>query len=121
MLFQMLTSQPQMIGNILKQTPVWVWGLLAALIALGLSQARDRTASLNRILVMPVVMTGLSVWGMSSAFGASPMFGYAMLMWMFVFAVVFSAIAMMKAPAGANYDTAARTFSLRGSWVPLAL
>ena len=31
-----------MIVNILSHTPVWVWGLLAALTALGFSQTRQR-------------------------------------------------------------------------------
>ena len=46
MLIQMLVHHPQMLGTILKHTPTWVWGLLAALIALGLAPARSRSASL---------------------------------------------------------------------------
>ena len=40
MLLQMLVNHPQMIGPVLKATPMWVWGLLTALTYLGLSQAR---------------------------------------------------------------------------------
>ena len=39
MLIQMLVHQPQMLGPVLMHTPTWVWGLLATLTALGLSQA----------------------------------------------------------------------------------
>ena len=81
MLIQMLVHQPQMLEPVLKHTPTWVWALLAALIALGLSQARDRSASLARIAIMPVAMTALSVWGTVSAFGNSPQFGSVMLAW----------------------------------------
>ncbi len=121
MLYHLLLNQPQVFGQILRNTPVWVWGLLAVLTWAGLSQARARTASLARIVVMPVAMTALSIWGVTSAFGASPMFGYVMLMWMVIAATTFALIASMSPPAGAQYDGATRTYSLPGSWVPMAL
>ena len=121
MLLQMLANNPQMLGTVIRNTPVWVGGLLAALTWLGLSQARTRTASLARIVVMPVAMTGLSIWGTFSAFGNSPMIGYVMLAWMFAAAVMLALIAPMSPPAGTTYDSASRTFALRGSWVPMLL
>lgn len=121
MLLQMLVAHPQMLGTVLKSTPVWVWGLLAGLIWLGLSQARDRTAGLARVTIMPVVMTGLSLWGTISAFGNSPMFGYVMLAWMFTAAVALAVITPMAVPPGTVYDPATRTYAMRGSLVPLAL
>ena len=36
MLIQIATHQPQMLSAIVKHTPIWVWGLLAALLWLGL-------------------------------------------------------------------------------------
>jgi hypothetical protein len=45
MLIQLITQQPQMLGPIVRITPPWVWGLLAALLALGLSQLRSRNVS----------------------------------------------------------------------------
>ncbi len=71
MLYELLAHEPQMIGAILRQTPVWVWPLLAGLCWLGLSQTRDRTASLRRVLLVPLAMMGFSIWGMWTAFGAS--------------------------------------------------
>lgn len=121
MLYDILTSQPQVIGTILTRTPHWVWGLLAALLGLGLSQARDRIVSIKRMALMPVAMTGLSLWGLASAFGGSPRFGYVMLMWMFTFAVIFTATALASPPQGTEYDATSRRFSLRGSWLPLVL
>jgi hypothetical protein len=116
-----LLEHPQMIGPVLRGTPVWVWGLLAGLVWLGASQLRDRSASLARVSVMPVAMIALSIWGMTSAFGSSPLFGYVMLMWMLAGAVVFAIVGTMRAPKGTQYDAAARTFFLPGSWVPMAL
>jgi hypothetical protein len=121
MLLQLLVNHPQALGAIVKNTPTWVWGLLAGLTALGLSQVRDRTASLARITIMPVVMTALAIWGIVSAFSASPMFGYVMLAWMFAAAVMLALITPMSPPKGACYDAASRTFALPGSWVPMLL
>ena len=38
MLIQIATHQPQMLSAIVKHTPIWVWGLLAALLWLGASR-----------------------------------------------------------------------------------
>lgn len=110
-----------MIVQIISSTPLWVWPLLVALIWLGVSQAKARTASLTRITVMPVAMTGFSLWGTVSAFGGSPLFGYVMLAWMFGMAVALAAVAPMEVPRGTTYDAQTRTFALPGSWVPMAL
>jgi hypothetical protein len=71
MLIQILTQQPHMLGAILKGTPVWVWGLLAALLALGASQLPDRKLSLPRVTMVPIAMLGFALFGMVSAFGNS--------------------------------------------------
>ena len=71
MLIQILTQHPEAIGSILRQTPSWVWGLLAGFVALGSTQLRDRSASLLRVSIMPVAMTLFSLWGTVSAFGGS--------------------------------------------------
>jgi hypothetical protein len=121
MLIPLLVQQPQMLLTILRNTPNWVWALLAALLWLGFSQARDREASLVRVSLMPIVMTAFGIWGMTSAFAASAMFGYAMLMWMFAAAVSFAVIGTTRAPGGTQYHPQTRTFFLPGSWAPLAL
>src|SRR5690242_20745467 len=110
MLIPMLIDQPQLLAAVLRGTPTWVWALLVARLWLGFSQARDRDASLLRVGVVPVVMTGLAVWGMVSAFGASPMFGYAMLMWMFALSVTFALVGSKRAPEGTQYDPGTRSF-----------
>lgn len=121
MLIPLLIQQPHMLANILRATPTWVWALLAGLLWLGFSQARDRRASLLRIAAMPVAMLALAIWGMVSAFGASPMFGYDMLMWMFAAALAFAVIGSTQAPRGTQYHAATRSFFLPGSWTPLLL
>lgn len=121
MLIQLLWQQPQALGPVLKNTPLWVWGLLLALLALGLSQLRSRQVSQARMAVTPLAMTGLSLWGTASAFGKSPLFGYVMLAWLACAVVMASLIARAAPPAGTSHDAQRRIFSIPGSWLPLSL
>jgi hypothetical protein len=121
MLFHLLANRPEMIGSILRSTPTWVWGLLAALVYFGLTQVRNRTVGLPRVAFIPFAMAGFSIWGMSGSFGSSPMFAGVLLAWAAVAALTIAAAAMMAPPAGASYDASAQTFALRGSWAPLAM
>ena len=121
MLIPMLFDHPEMIGLVLQRTPSWVWFLLAGLTWLGVSQLRDRKAGLARVSLLPVIMTGLSIWGIVGAFSASPMFGYTMLVWMLVAAIAFAAIGVTSAPQGTQYDPATRTYFLPGSVLPLLM
>jgi uncharacterized protein DUF6622 len=121
MLIQMLIERPQMLGRVIQGTPPWVGGLLGVLLVLGLSQARARTASLARIILLPVAMTALSVWGMVSAFGNSPQAGFVLLAWIASAAVAVAVTASIPSPANIRYDAVSRTFSLPGSWVPMLL
>ena len=57
-----------MLSKIIAATPVWVWPLL---LALGFSQTRPRNVSLARILILPMVMTVLSLAGPMTSFGIS--------------------------------------------------
>lgn len=106
------------VAQLLANTPLWVWGLLVALLALGYSQARDRSASLVRITVMPVAMTAFSLWGTVSAFGAS---AAVLGIWAVAAAVLLVAVALFFGPAQGTYDADKRLFQLPGSWVPMLL
>ena len=121
MLIQMLIAQPQMIGTILARTPTWVWFLFAGLVGLGVSQLKTRTLSAVRAFLMPVAMTGLSLWGTVSAFSQSAAFGQVMLVWVAAAVVLAALIGRMAPPAGASYRAQDRTFTVPGNWVPLAL
>jgi len=110
-----------MLYQILANTPRWVWILLLALLWLGLSQAVSRTASLKRITLLPLAMTGLSLWGTVSAFGSSPLIGYVLLAWLTGAALMTALIAPQAAQAGTRYDAASRSYQVPGSWLPLLL
>lgn len=107
-----------MLNQILNHTPIWVWALLAALLWLGLSQTVNRTASLKRISIMPLVMIGLSLLGTVSVFGSD---AQLLLAWLLAGGLT-TTLMLQKAPnAAIRYDASSRLFSLPGSWVPLLL
>ena len=123
MLIQLLIQHPSALGSIVRNTPTWVWGLLAALLVLGTSQLFHRRANLARAGLMPVAMTVFSIYGMVSAFAASPMLGTALTLW-FAAALACTAVALRwraAAPEGSRFDPVSRQFELPGSVVPMAL
>ena len=104
--------------QIFHQAPVWVWPLLAGLVALGLSQRRDRTIALPRAAIVPLVMAGLSLLGVSSAFGTQPA---ALLAWALGMA---GGVVLADAGglwSGIVWSAPQRRLRVPGSWVPLAL
>lgn len=123
MLLPLLVNQPQMLGQIVRQTPYWVWGLLAALVWLGASQMFDRKAHLARVLAMPLAMAGFSLYGLASAFGGAGHTAGVLAAWAGAAAgAAFSALWFQPtAPWGTRYDSDSRMFSLPGSTMPLAL
>lgn len=119
MLLNIVLHQPQMLATIVARTPTWVWGLFAGLLVLGATQLRDRSASLLRMSLMPLVMTGFSAWGMASAFGSSPVFGEVLAVWLAITAAMVAALAPGRAVA--SYDPVRRVYQLPGSVTPLLL
>jgi hypothetical protein len=121
MLIQLLIARPQMIGPILARTPTWVWFLLAGLLWLGIGMLRGKTIGARRAAIMPVAMTGLSLWGMISAFSQSSTYGYVLLVWAVAAVVLAAAVGMMAPPRGTSYNPQDRSFTVPGTWVPLVL
>lgn len=121
MLLQLIIQHPQALERVVRSTPTWVWGLLATLVALGLSQVRTRRVGATRMAITPVAMTLLSLWGTASAFGKSPLFAYVLLAWALGALLMIGLIAPQPVPAGTQHDAASRSFVLPGSWVPLTL
>lgn len=109
---------PTLLIQILTHTPRWVFVLFLALLALGLQHLAARRVTLRRVAVLPVAMTGLSVWGVVSAFAAQPA---ALLAWALSAALTAALLLRRPAPRGTRYDAATRRFELPGSAVPLVL
>lgn len=107
-----------MLIEIFQHTPKWVFLVFAYLVWAGARQLVANSVSLGRTTVMPVVMTGLAVFGVVSAFGDSVT---ALLAWAATAAVALALVMQRGAPAGTRYDAATRRFHLPGSAVPLLL
>jgi len=106
-----------MLIQILRHTPTWVFIVFGALIWLGLNQTRARTASIQRVTILPLAMVTLSIYGMTHTFDAIG----AYAAWATA-CVVVAALWLRYAPArNAYYDAVTARFSLPGSWLPLAL
>lgn len=107
-----------MLMMILANTPKWVFVLFAVLVWQGVKQMLPRTAGLNRVTIMPLAMTALSLYGVTSAFGESPQ---ALLAWLIGTVVAFAVVFPLLGSQRVHYDAVNRRFQLPGSVVPLAL
>lgn len=105
-----------MLMQIFKGTPIWVWMLLAGLIALGVVQLRDRTMSRARLLMLPLVMVVLSLLSTASAFEMSVT---ALVAWLVGGTAAVLVLRQASEP-GANLRGEG-LYHVAGSWWPLAL
>lgn len=103
---------------ILQHTPVWVYALLLALIALGVSQAFTRSMSLLRSALLPLALLGLSLAGVLSSFGRQPL---ALLAWAGGLAAVVATLHGRFDTSAVRCDAATRSLRVPGSWLPLVL
>ncbi|CAN5900587.1 hypothetical protein BH11PSE8_BH11PSE8_40320 [soil metagenome] len=107
-----------MITAILSHTPIWVWALLAALLAIGLAQTKTREVSLTRITVLPVILLVLSVAGVFTAFGHQPL---ALGAWAAGLAASLTLARSWVAVRTASWSPATQRLHVPGSWLPLTL
>jgi hypothetical protein len=104
---------------ILRNTPLWVWGVLALLLALGLAQVRNRKISGLLILPLPATMIPLSLYGVAASFGAS--LG-ALSAWAIGAGAALTLNGLVfLGPRGLRYDAVDGRFEVPGSWIPLVL
>ena len=121
LLTTLLIERPAAIVDIVRQTPLWVGGLLAGLLYLGFSASRDRDVHLGRLLLMPLAMGGLALWGVESAFIGTGRLPELLALWATGYAALLAVGLRLPVPAGARYKVAQRRFHLPGSWLPLLL
>ncbi len=103
---------------IVQRTPVWVWGLLALLVALGVRQMFSRRLALRRSAVLPLVLLGLSLAGVVGSFGVQAL---PLLAWAAGLAAMVAVLQGRVDTQAVRYDSATRQFQVPGSAVPLAL
>jgi hypothetical protein len=103
----------KLISEILRQTPLWVWAILLALLAVGLSQCRDRVVKPFTVMIAPLVF--LVIGALASARA-----GTTLAVWAVALAIV-TAIAARSfpIPAGSRFDSNTSTLHLPGSAIPL--
>lgn len=107
-----------MLNQIVTNTPIWVWILLVALLWIGFKQTTTRSASLKRIILMPLAMTALSLYSTVNVFGADPL---NLGVWLAAASLAATGVLLQNLPAATRYNPATQCFSLPGSWVPLLL
>ena len=103
---------------IVRHRPGRVRGLLLMLIALGVWRLRDRQISLGRLTVLPLVLLGLSLSGVFSAFGHAPI---ALGGWAAGIAVALACGLHLFSMQGAAWIGASAKLHVPGSWAPLDL
>lgn len=119
MLIELLLTHPEAALTIVQRTPGWVWGLLAALILLGVSQLRSRALTWRRA-VAPAV--GLALFGLGSLakdLSSSPWLAPGLLVWLAALAGLMVLATHAGPRPGTRYDPASDRFVLPGSVLPL--
>jgi hypothetical protein len=105
--------------EILRHTPVWVWGVFAVLLVFGLMQMRRRSVALPLVFVLPVIMIPLSLFTVAYTFGIQP---FPLIAWVAGVALAFALNAyLFRAPSGVRYMGDTNKFDVPGSLVPLIL
>jgi hypothetical protein len=107
-----------MLIQIVLHTPLWVWAVLAALLAYGLAQTLPRRLARPRIAIVPLVLLVLSFAGVIGSFGwtAAPVLAWAIG----VAAALVLGRGLVAQPA-ARWEASTARVHVPGSWLPLAL
>ncbi|WP_238946528.1 DUF6622 family protein [Vandammella animalimorsus] len=106
-------------AELITHTPLWVWPLLAALLALGWMQTRARRVSLARALALPLVMLILTPATLAARWAATDSMAVALAVWS-ASALLVALIGRRRAlRPGEHFDAAMRRLHLAGSWAPL--
>jgi hypothetical protein len=106
----------QVLKRVVVNTPTWVYALFIALIGFGWSQTRSRNVHQYFLGLAPLGMTAFSLYGTVQAFGVT-----AIGVWATGAAAALGLGLALKRPEGVRYLPEAASFSVPGSWMPLAL
>jgi hypothetical protein len=104
------------IVEVLKHTPAYVWGILAALVVFGVLQMRNQEIGRTRVLVMPAALAGYSLWGAASTFGAQ---WDVFAAWALGLGVMLWAARVVQWPRKVEFVPEHNAFAVSGSVVPL--
>jgi len=90
-------------------TPLWVWGLYAVLLSVGLQRTRDGTVPLLRMLILPLVVTVLAIFSFIAA-------GPSVLPAALPGLLIGGAVGWQLEPQGASRRLPDGKLWLRGEW-----
>jgi len=107
-----------MLIAIVSRTPVWVWGLLAALLMLGLWQRQTRRVTARSLLILPLALLALGLSSSGPGFVAQPV---SALAWAAAFGVGLLAGTRLQPPRGTTWLAAEQRLLLPGSWWPMLI
>ena len=107
-----------MLTQILSHTPTWVFGLLALLIAYGITQLWSRQMGVGRVIGVAAGMALLGGSGVATAFGVSL---ELLLAWGLAAAGLAALVQRIPLAAAARYDADSQRLHVPGSVVPLLL
>jgi hypothetical protein len=109
----------QTLSAILSHTPLWVWALLVALVALGLVQARTQVLAAPRLVALPLA---IGAWSLASAVASFAAAGPVLV------AAAWIAGAALGLASNRGFDLPRRCepladgrYRIEGSLAPLAL
>ena len=106
-----------MLQQILINTPIWVWALLAFLVYRGILMSHDRQVTLRATFILPLLMLGLSLQGLIQHFGVR---FESVGLWLLA-AVCVSALYATHFGKNGVQVVSERLIQLQGSWMPLVL
>jgi hypothetical protein len=99
--------------KVLTKTPLWVWALLAALVALALRKLRPYSIRRKRVLLMPMAFLGLGIF-------TSGRNGVGFAIWASVLTLaLFFVVFVWRPRTSARYDALTDRLLFPGSTAPL--
>jgi len=104
--------------EVLKHTPAYVWAILAALVVLGSLQMRDQLVGRTRMLLLPAVLGGYSLWSAASAFGVR---WDVLAAWVVGMGTMLVAARWVQWPRQVEYLPERGVFAVGGSVIPLVV
>lgn len=109
-------SQAIDLGQIISHTPPWVFLIFLYVTAMSLRAARERTASLPRLLAVPVLFILLGLSGLLSRQSLNLLVG---LDWLAALGAGAALAAFIGRPVVLAIDRENRRVTLAGSWAPV--
>ncbi len=105
-----------MLVEIVTHTPLWVWGLLALLVARGLVMARPREARPGTFIVMPAILLAFGLQGLIARYDPS---GQVLGAWLGAFCL--GVLLAWPSLAPSSVRRTEGRIAVAGSFVPLVL